>query len=121
MADEIDSQRSFVNTDKNRSTESHGIEDTSSRDNEGLSPEYSQNVEIISNRSSEIKYILGEKIDQKAIERRQTNPKIKTIEEKRDSIENRFIKIYNRQGHYSTLQSIEEVYGRGLCYLAKVL
>ena len=42
MADDVDSQRSFVNTDKNRSTESRGIEETSnSRDNDRLSPEYS--------------------------------------------------------------------------------
>ena len=125
MADDNYSQGSYMATankkDANERSEiDECVEETSnSRDME--SPEYSQNVEIMSNRSSEIKYIFGEKIDPKAIERRQTNPKIRTVEQKEDSIENRFVKIYNRQGHYSTSQSVEEVYGRALCYLAKMI
>jgi len=75
------------------------------------SREYSQNVEINSNRSSEIKYLFGEKMGLAEEGSRDDS----TLKQKETSVQNRFMKLYNRQGHYSATQSIERVFGRCMC------
>ena len=42
---------------------------------------------------------------------------LKQIEQ---AVEQRFIKLYNKQGHYSASQSISHVYGRCMAQLARV-
>jgi hypothetical protein len=44
---------------------------------------------------------LGEKLDVEEYEKRQIAVPEKTIQQKEKSIEQRFVKIYNNQGHYS--------------------
>lgn len=69
--------------------------------NEKQSLEYSQNVEVYSDGSSEIKYLLGDEIDLKQVEKRKNSSKGLTIQQKKQQIEDKFIKLYNKQGHYS--------------------
>ena len=66
-----------------------------------FSQEYSKNVEANSEGSNDIKYLLGEKINVKEFERKQQPNKKKTLTQKKQAIENKFVEIYNRQGHYS--------------------
>lgn len=49
---------------------------------ERYSHEFSQNVEINSNRSSEIKYLFGEKLDHEALVRQQEPGEKETIQKK---------------------------------------
>jgi hypothetical protein len=83
------------------------------------SREFSQNVEIYSNRSSEIKFLFGEKPEH--VERNQPENVIETIKKKDLSVEKRFVKLYNRQGHYSTSQSIETVFTAAVCQLVRII
>lgn len=86
-----------------------------------FSLEYSQNVEAECSEQSEIKYLLGEPIDPKDFDRRPSNARIKTLAEKEQSVENKFIRIYNRQGHYSVSQSIINIYGETMCSMSRVI
>jgi len=43
------------------------------------------------------------------------------VQQKEQSVENRFLKIYNRQGHYSVTQSIQTVWGKTMCSIARVM
>ena len=61
-----------------------------------MSLEYSKNVEANSEGSNDIKYLLGEKINVKEFERKQPPNKRKTINQKKQAIENKFIETYNR-------------------------
>ena len=78
---------------------------------ERYSYEYSQNVEAKSEGSNELKYLLGERIDEREFQRKQHPTKRKTMKQKLDSIEAKFLQIYNRQGHYSASQSLSNVFG----------
>jgi len=70
-------------------------------------------VEINSGRSSEVKYLFGEKVGDK-------EPAGTNLVKKEQSIQQRFIRLYNRQGHYSAAQSVETIFGRVLCQLARI-
>lgn len=54
---------------------------------ERYSHEFSQNVEVNSNRSSEIKYLFGEKLDAEVLATQQTGAGPKSVQEKERSIE----------------------------------
>ena len=72
-------------------------------ENEKFSQEFSQNVEVFSDGSSEFKYLLGDEIDVNAVRKKlaKNGSKGKTVLQKERQIEKKFIKLYNRQGHYS--------------------
>jgi len=61
-----------------------------------MSKEYSKHVEAQSEGSNNIKYLLGENINIKEFERKQNPTKKKTLSQKKDAIEDKFLEIYNR-------------------------
>ena len=101
-----------------RDIESNAQEDA---ETQKQSLEYSQNVEVYSDGSSEIKYLLGDEIDVKQVEKRKNNSKGMTVSQKKEEIEVKFIKLYNKQGHYSAQQSILNVYGHVMWIVAKFM
>ena len=60
------------------------------------SREFSQNVEIYSNRSSEIKYLFGEKPEYPQGFDSKPERDIDSLKKKDLSVEKRFVKLYNR-------------------------
>ena len=123
MADDNESQspqRSEQEKDKAGDIEGQNAIDNSF--SERYSHEFSQNVEANSNRSSEIKYLVGEKLEAGGLQSsRYINAQAPTFEQKQKSIGKRFITVYNQQGHYSTSQSIMQVYGATMCSIARCL
>lgn len=45
---------------------------------------------------------------------------MKSLKQKKDSIDRKFVRIYNRQGHYSASQSLDAVYGKFMGSIARV-
>lgn len=92
------------------------------QDGSEYSREYSQNVEVCSNRTSEFKYLFGEKLElaEETKDPRTQDP-VKDLELKQKAVENRFIKLYNRQGYFSAGQSVKTVYGACVCQFVRLI